>query len=214
MSALARPTCAFFESTSNIVSEAQVRCMGTGTCHKLRNSQCLLWVGSGHCLSYSVCMTILIATLLAGTPIPPQLEPSWAEFSRSPTAPITKTKVEVGTLGFDQGRQQLDFWLRRTVKTGVQQREEVTWADTRTCASARPLLASMRDIPVPRFAPVGSSGTPPITLDGVSYALRTYSDHGMLTAETNVGTPVAAWVDGALIALEGCWSSRVPERTR
>ncbi len=159
-------------------------------------------------------MTILIAALLAASPIPSQLGPSWAEFSRAPAARLTRIKVEVGTLGLDRDRQQLDFWLRRTVTSGVQEREEATWADTRNCPAARPLLASMRDIPVPRFAPVGSSEGPPITLDGVSYKLRTYSDHGMLTAETNVGTPVAAWIEGALSALETCWTNGVPERTR
>ena len=57
----------------------------------------------------------------------------------------------------------------------------------------------MRGIPVPRFAPIGSSKGPPIVLDGVSYSLRTYSDDGTLTEETNVGTPLAAWIDGACL---------------
>lgn len=121
-------------------------------------------------------------------------------------------KVDVGTLGYDRSAQQLQFWLRRTITRDADQRQEVTWADTRTCASARPVLASIRDIPVPRFAPVGSSGTPALTLDGVSYTLCTYSDHGMLTAETNVNTPVATWIESAMRLLEGCWSSRVPTR--
>jgi hypothetical protein len=158
-------------------------------------------------------MTILIATLLAAAPLSSAMGPAWAEFSRAPSRRATRTTVEVGTLGHDRNRQQLDFWLRRTVAAGPQQQEEVTWADTRTCAAARPLLASMRDIPVPRFAPIGSSEGPPMMLDGVQYALRTYSDHGMLTAQTNVNTPLATWVEGALAALDGCWTSRVPERT-
>ena len=157
-------------------------------------------------------MTLLIAALLAAAPIPSELGPGWAEFSRSPSPSLTTTKVEVGTLGLDRERQQLDFWLRRTVTSGAEQREEVSWADTRSCAAARPLLASMREIPVPRFAPIGSSDGPPMTLDGTLYALRTYSDHGVLTAETNVNTPVAEWVEAALGALEGCWGGRVPER--
>src|SRR5687767_9869634 len=159
-------------------------------------------------------MTVLLAALLAAAPIPSELGPAWAEFSRAPALRLTRTKVEVGTLGMDEERRQLHFWLRRTVTTGTAQEEEVTWTDTRSCAAARPLLASMRDIPVPQFAPIGSSEGPPIVLDGVGYRLRTYSDHGMLTAETNVDTPVAAWIERALAELENCWGGRVPDRTR
>jgi hypothetical protein len=159
-------------------------------------------------------MTFLIAMLVAAAPVPPSLGTSWAEFSRKPALRLTKTTVEVGTLGYDRSRKRLDFWLRRTVTTGVDAKEQVSWTDTRTCARARPTLASIREIPVPRFAPVGSTEGAPVVLDGVGYRLRTYSDHGTLTAETNVGTPLASWIDGALKGLEGCWGEKVPERTR
>ena len=159
-------------------------------------------------------MTSLIAMLVAAASLPPSLGPSWAEFSRKPALRMTKTTVEVGTLGYDRTRKELDFWLRRTVTTGPDGKEQVGWADTRTCAPARSTLASIRDIPVPRFAPVGSSEGPPLMLDGVGYRLRTYSDHGTLTAETNVETPLASWIEGALVKLEGCWGDKVPERTR
>jgi hypothetical protein len=159
-------------------------------------------------------MHILAAALLIASPVPPELGPAWAEFSRGDWGHGTHTEVEVGTLGFDKSRARLDFWLRRTVGGGVGRQEEVTWTETRTCGSARPLLASMRHIPVPKFAPIGSSKGPPIIVDGMSYALRTYSDDGMLSENTNLGTPLAAWIDGALATLEKCWSSRVPERTR
>ena len=157
-------------------------------------------------------MTIFLATLAALTPLPANMGPAWAEFSRKPALRLVRTYVEVGTLGYDRKQKRLEFWLRRTVVTGAAERSEVTWADTRTCPQARPLLASMRSIPVPRFAPVGSSEGPPIVLDGISYTLKSYSDHGQLTANTNVGTPVASWIEGAFTALEGCWRSQAPRR--
>jgi hypothetical protein len=159
-------------------------------------------------------VTILLFALLASAPIPAELGPAWAEFSRVPSTRMMKTQIDVGTLGYDRGRKQLDFWLRRRVTSGTKQQEEVTWADTRTCPAARRLLASMRDIPVPKFAPVGSSKGPPVILDGVGYSLRTYSDQGMLTDGTNVGTPLAVWIDSALKTLRPCWTARIPERTR
>ena len=159
-------------------------------------------------------MTLIIAALVAVSPIPSELGPAWAVFSQAPALRHTTTKVEVGTLGYDKGRGQLDFWLRRTVSKPLGAGEDVTWADTRSCAGARPLLASIRDIPVPKFAPIGSSGGAPVTVDGISYSLRTYSDEGHLTAETNIGTPLANWVEGALKTLSGCWTDRIPERAR
>jgi len=159
-------------------------------------------------------MTIILFALVAAAPIPSALGPAWAEFSRAPACCLTRTKVEVGTLGFDRDRHQLDFWLRRTVISGVKEKEVIGWADTRTCAAARPLLAGIRDIPVPKFAPIGTSSRSSVYIDGISFALRTYSDEGTLTAETNVNTPLASWIDSALKTLDSCWGDRVPERTR
>lgn len=157
---------------------------------------------------------LVFSALLVVSPIPSNLGPAWAEFSRAPAARLTKTNVEVGTLGYDRQRARLDFWLRRTVTRGINQEEQIVWTDTRTCARARPLLASIRDIPVPKFAPIGSSKGPPVILDGIGYSLKTYSDDGMLTEGTNIGTPLAEWIEAALKTLEPCWGTRVPERTR
>jgi len=161
-----------------------------------------------------VLVTIILFGLLAAVPIPPALGPAWAEFSRAPACCLTGTKVEVGTLGFDRDQKRLDFWLRRTVTRGIKKNVVISWADTRTCAAARPLLASIRDIPVPKFAPVGTSNRSSVYIDGISFALRTYSDEGTLTAETNVDTPLASWIDSALKKLDSCWSDKLPERTR
>src|SRR5437764_4826526 len=117
-------------------------------------------------------MFILVAAFIAAAPIPVELGPAWAQFSRALARRLIKTDVEVGTLGYDSARKRPDFWLRRTVVRGVEHKTEVTWADTRTCAPARPLLASMRNIPVPKFAPIGTSKGPPVILDGIGYSLR------------------------------------------
>lgn len=158
-------------------------------------------------------MFMLVAAFVAVAPIPFELGPAWAQFSRAPAGRLIKTEVEVGTLGYDSARQRPDFWMRRTVVRGIEHKAEVTWTDTRTCAAERPLLASMRNIPVPKFAPIGSSKGPAVILGGIGYSLRTYSDEGTLTAETNLGTPLAAWIEGALTVLESCWTKATPHRT-
>src|SRR4051794_1811299 len=158
-------------------------------------------------------MYVLVAASAALSQVPVELGFAWAQFSRAPAARLIRTEVEVGTLGYDSTRKRPDFWLRRTVVRGVEHKEEITWADSRTCAAARPVIASMREIPVPKFAPIGSSDGPPVILDGIAYSLRTYSDEGTLAAETNLGTPLAAWVEGALKALDSCWTKVQPRRT-
>jgi hypothetical protein len=71
----------------------------------------------------------------------------------------------------------------------------------------------MRNIPVPKFAPIGSSGGAPVIIDGIAYSLRSYSDEGTLTAETNLGTPLATWIEEALKVLDSCWTKATPHRT-
>jgi hypothetical protein len=158
-------------------------------------------------------MTLPLLLFLAAVPVPAGYGTPWAEFSRAPALRLIKTRVEVGTLGYDRNRKQLDFWLRRTIVRGGAQHEEVSWTDTRTCPAASSTLASMRNIPVPKFAPIGSSEGPPIVLDGIGYSLRTYSDQGELTAKTNVGTPLASWIELALKTLEPCWRRSAPARS-
>lgn len=155
-------------------------------------------------------MPLLLLSIVAAT-APINLGPAWATISRRPALERVKTNVEIGTLGVDRERGQLDFWLRRTVtKSG---KDDISWADSRTCAAVRPAIARMRDLPVPKFAPPGFSEGPPLVLDGVAYSLRTYSDEGELTAVTNVETPLAQWVEESFKALNSCWTSTVPKRT-
>jgi hypothetical protein len=154
---------------------------------------------------------MLWVALAAVSPVPTELGPAWADISRAEYAHHITTNVKIGTLGYDRTQNRLDFWARRVVTT--LRGETVSWADTRTCATLRPALASMRAIPVPKFAPIGSPGGPPVILDGIGYSLRSYSDEGTLTAETNLGTPLAAWIDQTLGVLEGCWHSTLPKRT-
>lgn len=158
-------------------------------------------------------MSALVAVFVSLAPIPVELGPAWASFTRAPANRLMRTEVDVGTLGFDSARNRPNFWLRRTIVRGVQHKEEVTWTDTESCAPARPLIASMRDIPVPKLAPVGSSKGPPIVLDGIAYSLRTDSDQGKLTMDTNIGTPLAGWIENALKVLDSCWTPATPQRT-
>jgi hypothetical protein len=154
-------------------------------------------------------MTLLLLPLAALASTPEELGPSWAEFSREPSMQHETTKVEIGTLGREQGGR-LAFWLRRTVTTD--QGVNVGWASSRTCPAVYPALVALRALPVPRFAPPGLSAGPPIVMDGISYSIRAWSDEGQIEAETNVGTSLAGWVEGTLASLRPCWTARLPQR--
>ena len=155
---------------------------------------------------------ILALLLAANSPLPPQLGPAWGEFSRSPALQRTRTTVEIGTLGSDRRGGPLQYWLRRTVVERWV--ETVSWTDTRRCAAVRPALRAMAELAPPRFAPPGMGPAGPIVMDGVGYRLRAPSQYGGIAIDSNVGTPLAQWVDSTLGALRSCWTTKVPERAR
>ena len=156
-------------------------------------------------------MTATFLPALAAAALPASLGPAWAEFSSDPQLFSVETRVEIGTRGYDSERRQLDFWMRRTVTT--RDVPVVTWAESRSCPAVWDVLARMRDLPVPRFAPMGVTRGPQLPMDGTIFALRTYSDGGEIVVQTNEGTPLAEWVEASLAILEPCWGSTIPQRT-
>lgn len=153
-------------------------------------------------------VTLALVGLALGAPDP---RSAWAEFSRHPALRREAEKVEVGTLGREEGR--LQYWLRRTVTEAG--RETVTWTDSRHCPIVRSMLSGMRDIAMPRPAPYGFDGDGEITLDGVGYMLRAPvrfgAIEGEMTIRSNVETPLARWVEASLSSLAPCWTHAPPE---
>ena len=65
---------------------------------------------------------------------------------------------------------------------------------------------------MPRPAPPGVGDDEfEIVMDGVGYALHMPAAFGRnsrsLNLTSNVGTPLAAWVDGAMTRMASCWSA-------
>lgn len=152
---------------------------------------------------------IIAASLTAAPPF----DLSWIEFSRSPALNSATDRVELGTLGMDRNGKELLYWLRRSVT--IRDQVTVTWVDSRTCPAVRGALVALQSLPMPRPAPYGLGGdNTDIILDGVSYSLRIPAAYGrqgaQLMLSSNVGTPLAAWVEASFAALEPCWSPRPP----
>ena len=155
-------------------------------------------------------MIAILATALALQSAPADPGGHWGSFSRSPALRLMSTTIDVGTLGFDRKKGRLEYWLRRTV---VQRgRTTIEWANSQTCPSVRPVLGKMQRLPVPPLGVPGYSGEGNIVLDGIGYSLKAPSLYGTISFDSNVGTPLAEWVEASLKALETCWTGRMPQR--
>ena len=149
-------------------------------------------------------MILLLAVALAGDTLPP-----WAEFSRFGE----RTRVvERVTIARDAASTP-DHYVYRIIYTRSRDRVEAvsnaSSTDSAACPAAREVVASMRDLAMPRAAPYGvrnSAGGVSI-LDGVTYRLRAPSDftNGTLDILSNKYSPLATWVDHAFTVLEPCW---------
>ncbi|GGD59702.1 hypothetical protein GRI62_00585 [Erythrobacter arachoides] len=145
-------------------------------------------------------------------------------FSRSPTQVGEPEVVDVGIL---RGEGRLQFWFRRTVPRptadgaadGIAEAANVTWTDTRRCPGARDAVVAATQIEPPGIhvpgIPVRPDGSVILSLDGVRYAIRASSHYDSyvgsdIVFESNVGTPLANWVEGSLGVLANCWADEEP----
>jgi hypothetical protein len=129
----------------------------------------------------------------------------WGHFARSGT--LSHLDEQVSIANDSTENNQFEFKLRYT-RTSLNDKE-ILWANSRTCPAIKPLLRSMRDIQMPKPQPFGIDDMDAeITLDGAGYVLDVPSNfaNGRLTISSNVGSPLATWIDGALKALDRCWS--------
>ncbi len=137
-------------------------------------------------------------------------------FSAHPELRRVTTQVEVGFLPDMAGASQ--YWFRKTVTPDGGKIVETAWTDTRSCPAARPLLENLArlEAPHPHLPGLDGNNDIAITMDGVTYRLDADSappfGGGRLVLRTNVGTPLAQWVESALTGLAACWKPTPPDR--
>lgn len=99
----------------------------------------------------------------------------------------------------------------------------LAWADSRTCSGLVDSVVAIEDLQLPTLSvPIfGRQDIPLLTLDGIGYELRSqmslWDDHGGYDTliSSNVGTPLADWVESFRSTVEPCWTSDqppIPER--
>jgi hypothetical protein len=110
--------------------------------------------------------------------------------------------------------RELNVWsLRRTV-TDRRGASPATYTDTSACPAVLPILQAVESLELPRPNLHGfGDELEVITMDGAEYTLTTSAPYGGndsdLTVRSNVGTPLARWIDAALTALEPCWRTAI-----
>jgi hypothetical protein len=143
---------------------------------------------------------LTVASAQAALPEP------WAQFSRSGS--LNHTTETVGIFTGERTDGEFHYRLRLTTKM-LGQEPETKWADSQTCPEVRSVITSMRDIEMPSPAPYGVGQPRSITLDGIQYELTAPSSFNMgkLTLSSNVGSPLASWIDAGFAQLAPCWKT-------
>eukprot|EP01037_Dinobryon_pediforme_P023631 gene23631-25129_t len=136
-------------------------------------------------------------------------ERAFAQFSRSPALAHSSETVDVALAYRPYSSEPAAFTMRLT-RRRFEQPDAILWADSHTCPAVRPVLDAMRAVasPQPRVPGIDPYGD--ILLDGTGYRLTTMArfangQDGELTYSSNIGTPLATWVDRSLAALARCW---------
>lgn len=148
----------------------------------------------------------LIALILieaATIPLPPP--DSWIRISRNPALSHSFESVDI--LYSKGSSDPAGFDLRLTYR-GTEGETTVKWASSRSCEGARVAVARLRKLPFPSVSFPGDPGQ--VVVDGTGYSISFPAAYGtqysgQIELRSNVGTPLAAWIDDTLVNLQPCW---------
>lgn len=156
-------------------------------------------------------MMLSLMFALLQSAVQPDLPRQWGQFSRSGALSHVSETVDIATA--DRGNSPEFRYTLRLSKAKLGGSPAIAWADSANCPAVRSVIASMRDIKMPTPAPPGVPGEAiTITVDGAGYSLTAPSSDSMgkLTIRSNIGSPLAAWVDASLQQLAPCWTTTAP----
>lgn len=135
------------------------------------------------------------------------VEGSFATFSSLHARTGLQVDVTIGTKAVHDGAAV--YWVSRVVRRrGSSDRTSET--DSQSCPAILSLLRSLADLRLPRPSiPHLDTDTIIVTADGVDYRLTVPASYGsdtdgQVTFQSNVGTPLADWVERANDELDKC----------
>jgi hypothetical protein len=137
----------------------------------------------------------------------------FATFSVRRSFETITTEVDVATL-YNEGRDRTgQYWFRRKVTSSETGAITYSYTSTAACPAALHPLERLEQLPMPQPDVINFGRELGIVVtDGAQYELSGRAIHadsqvGEYSIESNVGTPLAHWVDSMLVALRPCWSS-------
>jgi hypothetical protein len=152
---------------------------------------------------------LLIGALAAALALADANDHGWIRFSAHHALSRLSIDVEFGTIPTGPGEPHA-FWIRRTIQA-PRRKTETAEVDTRSCPQMLTAIRSLHDLAMPRPSLLGMAPGEEviITVDGTEYSLTMPAAYpgagvGEVTAKSNYGTPLAAWVDSALVTLDAC----------
>lgn len=154
-------------------------------------------------------IAVLAIVLEAAVPTPDVFASrAWGRFSRGPALAGDDETVEIALDGSTGNRPE--YKLRLTRQSPGRPAERL-WTNSRTCPAVRVVLERLRALTPPPIVPLGfEPQSQEVIVDGIGYSLTApLADpfgRAKITWTSNMGSPVAAWVDDSLIRLKPCWS--------
>ncbi len=136
---------------------------------------------------------------------------SFATFSIRRAFEDTTTEI---TLGTSESLQPGNYLFRRRITSAGGDHVEYAYTNSRDCSAALVPVRRLRRLRMPHPDVPDLSGNEYgiVVTDGARYVLEGHAMHpgnylGDYRIESNVGTPLARWIDTMLAALEPCWSA-------
>lgn len=154
-----------------------------------------------------------IALALAAPTNDPFAARAWGQFSRSPALAGGGETVDIAGGGVPGA---VEYQLRLTQRS-LDGAPAQRWADSRTCPAVHTVMARLHALKLPAIVPPGFEPSPrEILVDGTGYSLTTTVADPVgasrVTWTSNIGTPLAAWIDDSFARLKSCWTSAPPPR--
>ncbi len=132
---------------------------------------------------------------------------AWARISAD--VALARSSTTIDFIRDDADAAEGEYTLRLTVHdpAGLTTNR---WATSRTCRGVQEAVEALGSVPFPSVQMPRDATE--IVMDGVAYSVRFSARYGSqlggpLELRSNIGTPLAAFVDRMIATVQPCWSS-------
>jgi hypothetical protein len=136
---------------------------------------------------------------------PSMAAPEFATFSKSASLIYITETARISLIQPTTAAGRRSYGIRYTWQRQFPATTKTKWIDSAECPVIDEVIASMNGLEMPHPTPYGVGIPPPIVVDGTTYSLTPSSySNGQLTISSNIGSPLAAWIDDAFAKIASC----------